>query len=477
MTPTMLARRKGGVAVTLSLGRTTFCFVTAHLAAHQGERGQLLERNRDSARILQNLLGDERDACTCFDHLFFFGDLNYRLGSAELPDKVSTARPDSIKVWQEIADEICAQKWEALYARDQLKDQIRSGKAFFGFDDGGPLRFAPTFKRKEKKSLEAEGAEKQPSRMLSRIMSEESVDEREGIKPGGSGAHLVRGVSEQEPSPRLERSGGSKQLPSAEPSPPGHGYNRKRIPSYCDRILALHGPAAAATTRIEQRADVALGEYSDHQPVSAIFETAFLPHAALPDELAFEDTWHLEVRTLTVSIEIGKLRNPSSGWHEMFGDRWLGAVPALHATITAGFLSKGQERMSAPRPPGTMLRNRGPEAELVARWDRNDFALSPVASQLGLEWLMADCIAVHLHAGDTTLHAPVGSARFAVDLVGGPGGGGPGGGGGEGGGVAPSDRSSTQASCEEDDAARGLDGAEQSKVRLQGASPGGAWAV
>ena len=27
MTPTMLARRKGGVAVTLSLGRTTFCFV------------------------------------------------------------------------------------------------------------------------------------------------------------------------------------------------------------------------------------------------------------------------------------------------------------------------------------------------------------------------------------------------------------------------------------------------------------------
>ena len=91
---------------------------------------------------------------------------------------------------------------------------------------------------------------------------------------------------------------------------------------------------------------------------------------------------------------------------------------------------------------------------------------------------MADCIAVHLHAGDTTLHAPVGSARFAVDLVGGPGGGGPGGGGpggggGQGGGVAPSDRSSTQASCEEDDAARGLDGAEQSKVRLQGASPGG----
>ena len=80
-TPKMLAMRKGGVGITLSLGRTTFCFVTAHLAAHQGEKGQMLERNRDSVRILQNLLGDGRDACTCFDHLFVFGDLNYRLGT------------------------------------------------------------------------------------------------------------------------------------------------------------------------------------------------------------------------------------------------------------------------------------------------------------------------------------------------------------------------------------------------------------
>ena len=50
-TPKMLAMRKGGVGITLSLGRTTFCFVTAHLAAHQGEKGQMLERNRDSVRI------------------------------------------------------------------------------------------------------------------------------------------------------------------------------------------------------------------------------------------------------------------------------------------------------------------------------------------------------------------------------------------------------------------------------------------
>ena len=281
-------------------------------------------------------------------------------------------------MWQEIADEICAQGGGALRSRPaQGSDPL--GQGLLRFDDGGPLRFAPTFKRKEKKSLEAEGAEKQPSRMLSRIMSEESVDEREASNPAA--AELIWCVGSRSRSRRRGWSGRAAASSCRRQSRhPGHGYNRKRIPSYCDRILALHGPAAAGTTRIEQRADVALGEYSDHQPVSAIFETAFLPHAALPDELAFEDTWHLEVRTLTVSIEIGKLRNPSSGWHEMFGDRWLGAVPALHATITAGFLSKGQERMSAA-PARDDVGNRGPEAELVAhgivttlrsrRWPRN----------------------------------------------------------------------------------------------------------
>ena len=55
------------------------------------------------------------------------------------------------------------------------------------------------------------------------------------------------------------------------------------------------------------------------------------------------------------------------------------SVPALHATVSANFLSRGQERLSAPRPPGTILQGQGRDAELVARWDRNDLALSPVA--------------------------------------------------------------------------------------------------
>ena len=164
-----------------------------------------------------NLLGDERDACTCFDHLFFFGDLGAALAApGTAPIAASTARPDSIKVWQEIADEICAQKWEALYARDQLKDQIRSGKAFFGFDDGGPCSLRANVQAQGEEVVGGGGPEKQPSRMLSRIMSEESVVEMaRASNPAAVGAHLVRGSRSRLPSPRLERSGGSKQLPSA----------------------------------------------------------------------------------------------------------------------------------------------------------------------------------------------------------------------------------------------------------------------
>lgn len=96
---------QGGVGVSFSVGRTSYCFIAAHLAAHQGEKGQLQatsshgglhanrsqtsphelalalqERNRDTVRILRelDLSGAGRDSCVSFDHLFLCGDLNYR---------------------------------------------------------------------------------------------------------------------------------------------------------------------------------------------------------------------------------------------------------------------------------------------------------------------------------------------------------------------------------------------------------------
>ena len=87
---------------------------------------------------------------------------------------------------------------------------MRLGKAFYGFDDGGALPFAPTFK----------------------------MDTRKG-----------KWIEEV-----------------------GRGYTKKRLPSYCDRILSLHGPATPISKRIAQGDAPALVAHSDHAPVWAIFE-------------------------------------------------------------------------------------------------------------------------------------------------------------------------------------------------------------
>ena len=38
-------------------------------------------------------------SCATFDHLFFMGDLNYRLGPPELGDE-ATKRDDAVRYWQ-----------------------------------------------------------------------------------------------------------------------------------------------------------------------------------------------------------------------------------------------------------------------------------------------------------------------------------------------------------------------------------------
>ena len=57
---------------------TSLCFITAHLAAHQTK---VKDRNDNVERIFQNLRlhVKEVDLNNQFNHIFFFGDLNYRI--------------------------------------------------------------------------------------------------------------------------------------------------------------------------------------------------------------------------------------------------------------------------------------------------------------------------------------------------------------------------------------------------------------
>eukprot|EP00300_Choanocystis_sp_HF-7_P042715 c9422_g1_i1.p1 GENE.c9422_g1_i1~~c9422_g1_i1.p1 ORF type:complete len:561 (+),score=135.46 c9422_g1_i1:142-1683(+) len=120
---------KGGVGISFSLAESSFLFVAAHLAAHDGE---VERRNSDYREILTGL-GKlaPRGVCASdhFDHVFWAGDLNYRL---------ELGRDEAIAL-------ITAGNLERLLVRDQLKAQHTEAKVFAGFTEG-PITFTPTYK-------------------------------------------------------------------------------------------------------------------------------------------------------------------------------------------------------------------------------------------------------------------------------------------------------------------------------------------
>ncbi|KAG6856305.1 hypothetical protein H0H87_005720 [Tephrocybe sp. NHM501043] len=128
---------KGGVGITMNIGGTTFLFLNAHLAAHEGKVNHRLS---NFAKIKAELSVDDflsnddprvmaEDITDKFDYTFLFGDLNFRLD-------ISRLHADWLMSRKEYA--------QAL-AFDQLTNLMRSGEAFVGFCEA-PISFPPTFK-------------------------------------------------------------------------------------------------------------------------------------------------------------------------------------------------------------------------------------------------------------------------------------------------------------------------------------------
>lgn len=125
---------KGGVGLRLRVHRTSFAFVTMHLAAHMSH---VERRNRDFLRIydmmhfsvdagaLPVLLRDQ-------ERIFFFGDLNYRVEMG----------------YDEVLSLIDKREWQRLHDCDQLRRQLKLGETLYarlGIRDALPS-FAPTYK-------------------------------------------------------------------------------------------------------------------------------------------------------------------------------------------------------------------------------------------------------------------------------------------------------------------------------------------
>lgn len=123
---------KGAVAVSFNVGTTSFCFVNSHLTSGT-ER--LKRRNQNYLDILRGLsLGQEPgfDITLAFHHVFWMGDLNYRL---ELEEKDI---PMIIK--QRMMGDL-----NSLLDYDQLLTEMGKKRVFVGFEES-ELQFPPTYK-------------------------------------------------------------------------------------------------------------------------------------------------------------------------------------------------------------------------------------------------------------------------------------------------------------------------------------------
>ncbi|NXV84996.1 SHP2A phosphatase, partial [Calonectris borealis] len=120
---------KGAVGVSFLFNGTSFGFVNCHLASGSEKTHR---RNQNYSDILRSLvLGDKRlgafDLTLRFTHLFWFGDLNYRLDM------------------DDILAHITKKEFEALLAVDQLNLEREKNKVFLRFSEGD-ISFPPTYR-------------------------------------------------------------------------------------------------------------------------------------------------------------------------------------------------------------------------------------------------------------------------------------------------------------------------------------------
>ncbi|TWW57480.1 phosphatidylinositol 3,4,5-trisphosphate 5-phosphatase 1 [Takifugu flavidus] len=125
---------KGAVGVSFMFNGTSFGFVNSHLTSGSEKK---LRRNQNYISILRFLnLGDKKlspfDITHRFTHLFWLGDLNYRV---DFPYTEA----------EYILTKIKQQQFQELLGKDQLTTEKKEGKVFLHFDEE-EITFAPTYR-------------------------------------------------------------------------------------------------------------------------------------------------------------------------------------------------------------------------------------------------------------------------------------------------------------------------------------------
>ncbi|KAK8942047.1 Type I inositol 1,4,5-trisphosphate 5-phosphatase 1 [Platanthera guangdongensis] len=125
---------KGSISASMSIYQTLFCFVCCHLTSGEKD-GDKLRRNAEVQEIHKRTLFRSTPGIglpkTIFDHerIIWLGDLNYRMDLSYDATHELISRKD----------------WSKLIEHDQLKKELRKGRAFDGWLEG-VINFPPTYK-------------------------------------------------------------------------------------------------------------------------------------------------------------------------------------------------------------------------------------------------------------------------------------------------------------------------------------------
>lgn len=138
---------KGGIGLTFKVAKSSFCFLTAHLSAHQEQMDRRVVEFRKICSEVASHLGnttdfDQRDdkesdsqpytrnpLLDRFDFIIWGGDFNFRVHGT-----------------RDIVDRLLAQnKHRTLVENDQLNMLLNHDLSFRGLSEGVPT-FRPTYK-------------------------------------------------------------------------------------------------------------------------------------------------------------------------------------------------------------------------------------------------------------------------------------------------------------------------------------------
>lgn len=131
---------KGGIVLTLECKKTQLSFLSAHLAAHEGQ-SYYKNRCKNVRSILRegktSTLSSKLDISMSSDHVFVMGDLNFRTNFGMDEDHEENV--------QRALDMIDAKDFSTLYSYDELQKGIEAGDLLVDFKTL-PCLFPPTFK-------------------------------------------------------------------------------------------------------------------------------------------------------------------------------------------------------------------------------------------------------------------------------------------------------------------------------------------